>query len=261
MNLFRWFLISILFIPATGLAFTVGTLNLYHYPDRLAERRANLETEIRTRGMPDIVGLQEAARWRTTAMPIDYFLQLTGFQGIYEATNRFGIVTEGIALMSRIKALHLESVRLPETRTFSRQAINIGIYPVEAGGRVLVVNVHLSPYSQAPWRRVEQIHFILNELRRFPPHPVIILGDFNDHYDSEAMFMLRKAGFVDIGNGEGATYDPTINPFLTDKSTPPVRLDYIFYQPSRLQLLRADWLCRENWVSDHFGLKAEFRIR
>lgn len=260
MKIAKFLFVMALLCPMVGWSFSVGTLNLYHYTERLSERKANLDTELRVRGTPDIMGFQEAARWRGFEMPFDYFVRQTGFQGIYEATNRFGVVTEGLALASRFKALHLESVRLPDTRTFSNQAVNFGVYAV-SGGQVLVVNTHLSPYSQAPWRRVEQAHFILEQLRRFPPLPVVIVGDINDTYDSETLYVFRKAGFVDIAEGRGATYDPTTNPLLAGKPYGPVRLDYILYQPDRLRLIRFDWMCRENWVSDHYGLKAEFQIR
>lgn len=243
-------------LPVWG--FSVGTLNLYHYASRLDERRANLENELRVRGFPDIMGFQEAARWVGVEMPFDTFIRFTGFQGIHEVTNRFGVMNEGIGLLSRSPARKLWSLRLPDTRRFSRQAMNVGLYDLPDGGRVLVANVHLSPFPEGAWRRAEQVMFMLDHLREFASLPVIILGDLNDHYDSEALRILRRAGFVDVLGGRGASYDPSTNPLLAGKPHPPSRLDYILYQPQRLKLLRADWMCRDNWVSDHYGLKAEF---
>lgn len=241
--------------------FSVGTLNLYHYASKLDERRSNLETELRVRGFPDIMGFQESARWIGVEMPFDTFVRFTGFSGIYEATNSFGVMNEGIALVSRYPAHRLWSARLPDTRRLSRQAINVGLFDLPEGGKAVVVNVHLSPYPEGAWRRVEQVVFMLDHLKAYASLPVIIMGDLNDHYDSEALRVLRKAGFVDIFEGRGASYDPTTNPLLIKSEYPPSRLDYILYQPSKLKLVRADWMCRENWVSDHYGLKAEFRLK
>lgn len=258
----RLLLLLFCLTPAsTAWGFSVGTLNLYHYASRLEERRTNLENELRVRGFPDIMGFQEAARWIGVEMPFDTFVRFTGFDGIHEVTNRFGVMKEGIALVSRFPAHRLWSTHLPDTRMLSRQAINVGLFSLPEGGRVIVVNVHLSPFPEGTWRRVEQVVFMLDHLRPYASLPVVIMGDMNDHYNSEALRVLRKAGFVDVRDGQGASFDPTTNPLISDSPHPPSRLDYILYQPARLKLIRTDWMCRENWVSDHYGLKAEFRLR
>lgn len=251
------FFLAASLISFAAQAFTVGTQNLYHYRTRFDERVAHLQTEYRTVGSPDIMGFQEAARWVGQRDLFDDFVALTGFRGIYESTNRLGVMNDGIALVSRLPASGLQSASLPATESFSRQSINFGIFTTDAGS-ILIVNAHLSPNGDNGWRRVEQNKFILSVLARYPKTPAVLVGDFNDAYTSPSLKILRDAGFTDVMNGMNATYDPDHNPLVTDTRWGASRLDYILYRPSQLRVLDAGLIHTKNWVSDHYGLRATF---
>lgn len=238
-------------------SFKVGTLNLYHYQTRFDERLNHLQEEIKSKGVPDIVGFQEAALWAGDTTLFQEFVRLTLFKGIYEDTNNFGIMNDGIALVSKLPMSNLNSFKLPATKMFSRQSINVGVFSTSIG-EIVVVNAHLSPFSEGAPRRIEQSRFILSVLKQYPDLPVIILGDLNDSYGSSSMQILRDAGFVDVLNGQQATYDPNNNPLVTDKRWGPERLDYILYKPTQLKVIKAELTHTTNWVSDHYGLQAEF---
>lgn len=240
-----------------AIAFSVSTQNLYHYNKLYEERRAHLISEIREEGVTEIIGFQEAARWAGKENLYDVFLQETAYAGIYKKTNSFGVMHDAIALVSKWPTKELKSFELPKTKTFSRQFINIGIFQTTEGD-IIVVNAHLSPFQENSWRRLAQAAFILDQIKKYPNLPVVILGDLNDTYESETLKVFRDAGYRDVLDGKQATYVPGENPLVTDDRFGASRLDYILYQPKQLTVKSAQIIFKKNWVSDHYGVAAEF---
>ncbi|HXH29668.1 MAG TPA: endonuclease/exonuclease/phosphatase family protein [Bacteriovoracaceae bacterium] len=241
-------------------SFTIGSQNLYHYNTRLPERLLHLRQEVGNGDIPQIIGFQEAARWRGKMSLYDSFIGLTGYQGIYQNTNEYLLMNEGMALASNLPSKKVWSVELPETEMFSRQFINAGIYYVDGNKEILVINVHLSPFEKNQWRRIAQVKFLLEIIQRYNELPVVVIGDLNDQYGSEVLGLLRASGLVDVLDGQEATYDPDSNPLVTDQRFGPSRLDYILIQPEKLEVVKAELMFKENWVSDHYGLKAKLKF-
>ena len=240
-------------------AFSVGTQNLYHYKTRLEERKTHLAQEIAGTSFPEIVGFQEAARWVGTEHLFDSFVRLTHYTGIYKSTNNFLVMNDGVALVSKLPARNLRSLSLPNTKPFSNQAINIGFFTTSSGEEVAVINAHLIPSSDGRTRRISQVEFILSEAAKIDL-PLVIMGDLNDGFRAESTQKFIQAGFKEVMSGEGATYVPDENPLVTDHRFGPSRLDYIFYRPEKLKVVSAGLMFTRNWVSDHYGLRAEFEI-
>jgi endonuclease/exonuclease/phosphatase family metal-dependent hydrolase len=207
-------------------------------------------------GIPEIIGFQEAAEWSNGQSLFNEFLKITAYSKHHRVTNSMGVMREGIGFGSKNPGENCTDLELPATSANSRQWINICEFPTTLG-RIKVVNVHTSPGPWAVSHRTEQIQFIADHLTTLNSAvPIIIVGDFNDEYASVSFEALKKLGYVDVLNGEGVTYDSTQNPYAQYKRT--ARLDYIFYHPQQLKLVTAGFMFKENFISDHWGLKAEF---
>ncbi len=252
------FLSLMVALPLQARGFSVGTQNLYFHNSRLDERKANLQNELQSEGAPDIFGFQESAKWRLRQHLYDLFMKLSGFEGIYKNTGEFGVMNNGIALVSRLESRQLAAIKLPREKLMANQFLTSGIFKTQDGREVLVLNTHLSPQLKGKISRVEQARFILSYLKKFSAIPAIVVGDLNDSYGSETLKIFLKNGFADVLGGEGATYDPATNPLITDSQFGPSRLDYILYQPGRLVPVNPRLIFKGNWVSDHYGIKTDF---
>lgn len=241
-------------------AFSVGTQNLYHYRTAYETRVEHLRNEFAKGDFPEILGVQEAARWSLSENIFDELIHLTNYKGVYQNTNEFGVMNEGLALVAGLPARNLESRELPATKMFSRQYMNAGIFMTDAG-EVMVINVHFSPFAEMRKNRGVQAKFVMDYIaKKSEGLPVIIIGDFNDSFDSPVLQSFKDAGFADVLDGKEFTYNPDTNPLVTDKQYGPSRLDYILYQPARLKVDQAGLIFHDNWVSDHYGLGAHFSL-
>jgi endonuclease/exonuclease/phosphatase family metal-dependent hydrolase len=256
MNQIKLFLFVGLFSTAAfAQSFTIGTQNLYHWMKDYDTRLANMKEEIKL-GVPEIVGFQEAAVWKNGESLYNEFINLTLYSAHHQVTNSFGVMAEGIGFASKFPGQNCIDLELPNTTFNSRQWINVCDFTTQIG-QIRAINVHTSPGPWATSNRTDQIKFIVDFLRRTQPKiPVVIVGDFNDEFSSVSFEPLKKIGFIDVKNGEGPTYDSTANPYATYSRV--ARLDYIFYHPRQLRLMKADFMFKKNLVSDHFGLKAQF---
>lgn len=241
-------------------AFTVGTQNLYHWNTRMEERQEHLTREFNAGEMPEILGFQEAARWVGKVTLFDHFMQMSGYKGIYTSTNNWGVMNEAVALVSKLPSENLIELKLPKTQVHSRQSMNAGVFTTEHG-KVMVINVHFSPFSKNLHRRIAQSKFVLEYAAKHSHLPIVIVGDLNDAYDSEVLKLFKDAGFEDVLSGEQPTYDPFNNPLVKETKWGASRLDYVLYQPAKLELEAASLMCKDNWVSDHYGIKAQFSFK
>jgi hypothetical protein len=177
--------------PAFAGRISVGTLNLWHYDKDYPARLDRLERQVRGPGTPEVMGFQEAFKYMNGDSLFEAFVKVTGFNREYRATNRLGVMNDGIGVAS------------------------------------------------------------LQELEK--SRPCVVVGDFNDTYDSEQFAELKSLGYQDVLGGQGATYDPA-NPY--GDGSGPDQLDFIFYRPDQLNLISADYLFKANPVSDHYGISA-----
>lgn len=237
-----------------AMAFSVGTLNLWHYMDDYETRVENLKKEKNEFGIPEILSLQEAARWSNQSI-YDELIGLIGYKGFYQNTNEFALMNEGLALDSSLQGRDFESLELPATRMFSRQYMISGIFKTEVGD-VAVVSTHFSPSGEDA--QYEQAKFVVQHIQKFKI-PVIILGDLNEYPNSKALKVFKDAGFTDSLDWKEKTYVPGENPY-NKGDYGPERLDYVLYRPTELKLVSSSLFFNKNIVSDHYGIKAEFTL-
>jgi endonuclease/exonuclease/phosphatase family metal-dependent hydrolase len=246
--------------PTSLLAFTVGTSNLWHYRKDFQARAERMCEQI-SQGVPDVMGFQEAARWRGHENLIDIFIESTQYSGVYKKTNDFLIMKEGLSLVSRYPSRNLGSQRFSGDVFYSRQYFNFGEFSTPEGW-VRVINVHLSPFARGAERRVKQVQSLLEFIKTQDSKiPTIIVGDFNDVYDSLVLKKIRSEGYVDVMNGDGATWDCTTNPYTKKNGCSEQRLDYILYKSEQLKLNSAGFYFKDYIISDHYGLQADFSIK
>lgn len=254
----KLFLCALFFAPAVyAQSFTIGTQNLYHWMKDYDNRVSKIKEEVKL-GVPEIMAFQEAAEWKSGKSMFKEFIKTTNFTPHYRVTNSLGIMQEGIGFGSLKPPTNCQDFELPATTFNSRQWINTCEFTT-AIGTIKVINAHTTPGPWATSNRTKQIQFMVDYVVKMgPTMPVLVVGDLNDEYGTESFEPLKKLGFVDIMNGLGATYDSTQNPYATYSRI--ARLDYIFYHPGQLNLVRAGFMFKQNLISDHYGLKAEFSL-
>lgn len=237
-------------------AFTVGTINLWHYTTDHSNRSAALKREFSEYGLPEILSSQEAARWNGQPALYDEMMALTGYKGFYQNTNEFGLMNEGLALDGGFPGRNFESLELPGTNAFSRQYMVAGIFETEIGP-VGVISTHFSPMGNNSNQHL-QAQFIMKYIKTKLSHvPVIVLGDLNQYPSSRTLQVFKDEGFTDSLDWKEKTYVPKENPY-NDSKYGAERLDYVLYRPSQLKLVSSSLMFNKNIISDHYGIKAEF---
>lgn len=140
----------------------------------------------------------------------------------------------------RVFNIHLQSIRFQEDNyafidTARFKYNNEQIKEIRAIG---------SRLKTAFSKRAEQAQVIANYIKD-SPHPVVLLGDFNDTPQSYAYRKIKKGlhdSFRQAGRGFGNTYAGEL---------PSLRIDYILYGPP---LLSADFKRIKTDHSDHYPI-------
>jgi endonuclease/exonuclease/phosphatase family metal-dependent hydrolase len=140
----------------------------------------------------------------------------------------------------RVFNIHLQSIRFQEDNyafidTARFKYNNEQINEIRAIG---------SRLKTAFSKRAEQAQVIANYIKN-SPHPVVVLGDFNDTPQSYAYRKIKKGlhdSFRQAGRGFGNTYAGEL---------PSFRIDYILYGPP---LLSADFKRIKTDHSDHYPI-------
>jgi endonuclease/exonuclease/phosphatase family metal-dependent hydrolase len=205
----------------------------------------------------DIVALQEAdapSRWSGRFDHVDYLRDETEYRCSLigrHADNWF--FTYGTALLSRAQMSNSESITFPPTPpTTSKGFVKTTIAWDVQGKRVpvTIVSVHLD-FSRKSVRD-EQIGILVEVLKDIES-PLIVMGDFNSHWDQKRSHVQQLAEALEL-----AAYEPKNDHLGTYKSTDGKRLDWILAS-SDLGFARYEVL--PDIVSDHFAVYAEIGYR
>ncbi|MGF1459181.1 MAG: endonuclease/exonuclease/phosphatase family protein [Leptolyngbyaceae cyanobacterium] len=133
-----------------------------------------------------------------------------------------------------------------------------------AGQTVVVINLHLEAFDLST--RQTQTEFVLALAESYAEqYPVLLLGDFNSALNRDAegtprtiQTLIEAATFTSAVPPDQFT-EPEHLTFPADK--PEFRLDYIFYNPNRIELLNVEVLTTAGQASDHLPVVMRLRLR
>lgn len=128
---------------------------------------------------------------------------------------------------------------------------------------VIVINVHLEAFDEPT--RVSQTRFVRSLAEDYAKtYPVILLGDFNsslNRTDIETDFSIKEMAkseqFVSAVPIE--EWDKAVMTFPSDR--PEYKLDYIWYTPSAIEMIKTEVIGAAGEASDHLPLMMEFRLK
>lgn len=151
------------------------------------------------------------------------------------------------------------------------------IVKIDIGRELIIINVHLEAYEQAT--RARQAVAILALLRQYKQnYPVLLIGDFNS--------LSPYAGLA-AGTGsrplENDLHDPTIKTILQElgmaaafspatfaesesqgftwsSANPAMKIDYIFYDTTRMKAIEAFVAHEAGQASDHLPVVMRFKF-
>ena len=210
-----------------------------------------------------------AINWDKNYLPFPY----------WPPSAHFGKILSGQAILSRYpieKNSRIVLERLTD-KSFIYNAFYLDrlaqVSQINLDGQpLIVISVHLEAFAEET--RMNQTRFVRSLAEEYAQtFPVIVMGDFNSD--------LNRASFVTAtGETEGETqfsikemlaseqFQPAVpqDQWASDNATfpadaPQYKLDYIFYTPSTLEVLKAQVLSTAEDASDHLPLMAQFRFK
>ena len=235
---------------------------------------------------PDFIGLQEldidsqrsyrinqmevlatALGFSQGAIAINWDKNYVPFPPLPISTH-FGKILSGQAVLSKYPIQKNERLVLEKVASnpFFYNALYLDrvaqVAEIDIRGRTLIlINVHLEAFDRPT--RLKQTEFLLGLFASYASdYPVLMLGDFNsplppDTREPTINRLLEEPGMRSAVPAENLK-NATVFTFPSDN--PQTKLDYIFYNPDKIDLL--EWrVIKEVAASDHLPLMMTFRLR
>jgi endonuclease/exonuclease/phosphatase family metal-dependent hydrolase len=252
---------------------------------------SNLEAAVRIidRARPDIIGFQEidfgAAR-SFGVHQLDTLAMRGGYAAAAQAVNwdkryvpfpsanpfmQFGRMASGQAVLSRYPIRTHERVVLERPATlFVYDAFYLDrlaqVVEVEAGQPMVLINVHLEAFDRAT--RERQAAVVRDLYRQYrADYPVLLLGDFNSRLPADPSDDRTLATLLEIDGLAEAFPDSLYRTqdtaaYGTYPSPEPSRkIDHIFYDARRFEVVEAYIVTGPDQPSDHRAVVARFVMR
>jgi endonuclease/exonuclease/phosphatase family metal-dependent hydrolase len=227
--------------------------NVRHATDMDGKKAMDRQADIINKTRADIVGLQEIDEKCSRSGSIDQaaeFARRTGTTAHFGSFMDFGGGRYGMAMLSKLKVIKSEVVRLPEGRE-PRVAV---VLLVETPGknRLLVANVHFDWTSEN--LRQPQAKTLIEYLDK-QDLPTVVLGDYNATPDSATIDLFRKAGFRFIEKA-------TDKRLTWNARKPSVEIDHIAIRDGTRATIKAGSIevLPEAEASDHRPVLATIQI-
>jgi endonuclease/exonuclease/phosphatase family metal-dependent hydrolase len=184
----------------------------------------------------------------------------------------FGQILSGQSILSNFPIEQTSTVVLdkPSSRSFITNAFYIDRLVQKAvinldSGQLMVLNLHLEAFDQET--RVAQAKVVKNLYDSLSSQmPVLLMGDFNSTipggpYLSEAIEVIM--GSEDIESAvDPDQYEANPEEYFTFSSgTPEYMIDFIFYNPSRIEKISSRVVSEMGEVSDHLPVVMEFKLK
>lgn len=243
----------------------VLSLNLWHDKGDWPRRRALIVDEVR-RLRPDVIALQEVLQREGLRNQAEDLGAALGYRVQFvsvdppQAARRYGN-----ALLTRARSRAQDQRKLEPLDDY-RTAAHAQL-PLGRAGEVAVYATHLHNDRGGGAIRARQVASLLDfvDATRGDGR-VLIAGDFNSDADSPELQALRARyrdayGFAHPQAGADPAAHTTLNPAYL----PAQRIDHVFYDPQRFELVEARIVLDRSrdgiWASDHFGMLAVLRLR
>jgi endonuclease/exonuclease/phosphatase (EEP) superfamily protein YafD len=243
-------------------SWSIGTLNLWHYPIGYRLRRERLARQIEAY-IPQTMVFQEVWRWGPWSL-FPEFLRQTGYWHFYQRTRNYLIMTDGLAVAHENAASEARTYRYSATFPWSPSPVPSRRFYVIADlptsiGLVTVVNVHLTPFSAGDVVRRQEMQrlldFIAHHRAEDPSRHLVLAGDFNMPLTSADRDRLSAFGMSQLGGQKWITYART-NPYADGVHDS--ALDHILYSHDTLNPVGGGLFFDREIVSDHYGVYGEF---
>jgi endonuclease/exonuclease/phosphatase family metal-dependent hydrolase len=243
---------------------SIITLNLWHDKADWPSRQAHIVTTLRAL-RPDVIALQEVLENEDLPNQARTLADALGYRSFFvsvdapAAKRRFGnaILTRHRVLAEDWKAL----LPLDDYRTVAHQRIAISGAAID----IYVTHLHYKPDGGAIRRtQVEDLVAYLHATSGTGPG--IVVGDFNTPANAPELAPLTAT--------HADAYDrchPTAAQNAAEHSTlnlawyAPLRIDHVFFDPRKLEVIRARRLFTEpyaagQWASDHYGIETVLQL-
>jgi endonuclease/exonuclease/phosphatase family metal-dependent hydrolase len=248
---------------AAGSPFVLASLNI-HGMKAGWPRRSGLVLDELTRIEPDVVVLQEAARWapqpRWIAWRLGRTLPGRHYRTVTAAKRGWWWFIEGLAVLARLPVVDAAMLDL---RGDERIAQRLSLRTLE--GRPLdVYNVHLPHRGEHEDLRLAQVERLLAWVAERPEVPAVVAGDFNAAGDSAVIARMLVEFRSAYGVAHGVEPD-----FTAPASSQPGggrAIDFIFVSIGvevlgcELAFRPVEERGRLVYPSDHLGLAATLRL-
>jgi len=250
----------------------------------------NLAVQVLNKENPDIIGFQEidynSARSFWVNQMDEIALQCEypyGYQSVnwdkryvpfpyWPIRHHFGQILSGQSILSDYPIEQTETFVLdkPGSRSFITNAFYIDRLVQKAvlnldSGQLVVLNLHLEAFDQET--RVAQATVVRKLYDSLSSEmPVLLIGDFNSTvpggpYLSEAIEIIM--GSDDIESAISLEqYNSNPEQYFTFSSgSPEYMIDFIFYNPSRIEKISSRVVNEMGEVSDHLPVVMEFVVK
>lgn len=216
---------------------------------------------------PDIIGFQEVhpqtAIWLRKNLKGYYVVgcgreeKLDGEQmTVAFRADRFNLIEMRTFWLSEMP--YVPASRYEEQSDCPRSSTELVLMEYATGKVIRVLNTHLDHVGAGARKLgLRQILNYLNDVKLFPDAPVILMGDFNAHPDSEEMKVFDEfPGYVSAAEGVGITF----HGFM--KTSHPECIDYIYVRGAVKCVGACKWTDEKDGVflSDHYPVCAELEL-
>ena len=191
----RFVTLALLLLACAGRAEDLRLLsyNVRHGVNGANQPRFERQCAVIKGTKPDVVGLQEIDVNCRRSGSVDQtaaYAKATGTTGVFGKFMDYDGGQYGMAMLSRLKIVAQEVVRLPDGRE-PRVAVVLQV-ETAAGNRLQIANVHFDWTTSE--LRTPQAKALIAYLDK-QPLPTIVLGDYNAEPGSPTLKLFSDAGF------------------------------------------------------------------
>ncbi|MFE4106740.1 endonuclease/exonuclease/phosphatase family protein [Almyronema epifaneia] len=236
--------------------------------DFVALQEVDLEAK-RSYNVNQVEAIAQALQFRYGAIAVNWDKNYVPFP-TWPPSAHFGRILSGQAVLSRYPVTDQERFVLDKVASnpayynalYLDRLAQVAFINVNQQ-RLVIINVHLEAFDTAT--RLQQTDYVLNLAEQYAStSPVLLLGDFNSALNrpEEGEKSIQRILQSDRFRSAFELADPA-NPAIATfpSDQPQFKLDYIFYNPDKIEVLDARVVKEAAQASDHLPIAVQFRLR